>query len=229
MFVVAADDPWMPQAAEHLAALDALGVDRGVLAVTRADLADPGPALDRARHELDRTSLAGLPSVAVSGRTGDGLPELRAALAGVLRTVPPPDPRADVRLWVDRRFHVRGTGTVVTGTLPSGTVRVGDELVADGTSVRVRGLEALGSTRDAVGGPARVALDLGGRAPATVRAGSALCSPAAFSATDVVDVRLVSGASVRMPEKPQLHVGAASTAVHARPLAEDLVRLTLDE
>jgi selenocysteine-specific elongation factor len=229
LFVVAADDPWMPQAAEHLAALDALGVDRGVLAVTRADLADPGPALERARHELDRTSLAGLASVVVSGRTGDGLPELRGALADVLRTVPAPDPEGDVRLWVDRRFHVRGTGTVVTGTLPSGTIRAGDELVADGTSVRVRGVEALGSARDAVSGPARVALDLGGKAPATVRAGTALCSPAAFRATDVVDVRLVSGTDVRMPERPQLHVGGASTAVHARPLADDLVRLTLDE
>ena len=121
--------------------------------VTRADLADPRPALARAGHELDRTSLAGLPSVAVSGRTGDGLPELRAALAGVLRAVPTADPDADVRLWVDRRSTSRGTGTVVTGTLPSGTVRVGDELAADGTLVRVRGLEALGSARDAVSGP----------------------------------------------------------------------------
>jgi selenocysteine-specific elongation factor len=229
LFVVAADDPWMPQAAEHLAALDALGVDRGVLAVTRADLADPRPALARARHELDGTSLAGIAAVTVSGRTGEGLPELRSELAGILRALPLPDPDGDVRLWVDRRFHVRGAGTVVTGTLPSGTVRVGDELAAGPTPVRVRGVEALGSARQTVTGPARVALDLGGKAPAAVRAGTALCTPEAFRATDLVDVRVVSGTDVRMPEKPQLHVGAASTAVHARPVADDLVRLSLDE
>src|SRR5689334_20130950 len=123
MLVVAADDPWMPQAAEHLAALDALGVRHGVLAVTRSDLADPAPALARARDELDRTSLAGAPAVVVSGRTGAGLDELRAALVRVLAAVPVPDPGADVRLWVDRAFHVRGAGTVVTGTLPAGTLR----------------------------------------------------------------------------------------------------------
>ena len=62
MFVVAADDPWMPQAGEHLAALDALGVGTGVLVVTRSDLADPGPALARARRELARTTLAHAPT-----------------------------------------------------------------------------------------------------------------------------------------------------------------------
>ena len=82
MLVVAADDPWMPQAAEHLAALDALDVRHGVLVVTRADLADPAPALARARAELASTSLRDAPAVVVSGRTGQGLPELRAALAG---------------------------------------------------------------------------------------------------------------------------------------------------
>ena len=123
LFVVAADDPWMPQAAEHLAALDALGVRHGLLVVTRSDLTDPAPALARARGELSRTSLADIPGVVCSGRTGAGLGDLRAALASVLREVPPPDPTADVRLWVDREFHVRGTGTVVTGTLPAGTLR----------------------------------------------------------------------------------------------------------
>src|SRR5215213_1061521 len=116
MLVVAADDPWMPQAAEHLAAIDALGIRHGVLAVTRADLADPAPALARARAEVDRTSLAGCPGVVVSGRTGAGLTDLRAALAAALASVPGA-PDADVRLWVDRVFTMAGAGTVVTGTL----------------------------------------------------------------------------------------------------------------
>src|SRR3954451_22284078 len=164
MLVVAADDPWMPQAAEHLAALDAFGVRVGVLVVTRSDLADPAPALSHARAEVDRTSLSGCPAVTVSGRTGEGLDELRAVLAPVLAREPA-DPDADVRLWVDRVFSVAGAGTVVTGTLPGGTLRPGDDLAFGPDLVRVRGLESLGRARSEVSGPARVALRLGGRAP----------------------------------------------------------------
>ncbi|HEU4338374.1 MAG TPA: GTP-binding protein, partial [Nocardioides sp.] len=80
LFVVAADDPWMPQAAEHLSALDALGVAHGVVAVSRSDLADPGPATARVRAELESTSLRAAPVLPVSGRTGAGLDELRARL-----------------------------------------------------------------------------------------------------------------------------------------------------
>src|SRR5262249_29642218 len=128
MLVVAADDPWMPQAAEHLAALDAFAVRHGVVVVTRSDLADPAPALALARAAVDRTSLAGAPAVVVSGRTGAGLDDLRRALVDVLCTMRP-DPTADVRLWIDRVFPVAGAGTVVTGTLPTGRVAVGDHLL----------------------------------------------------------------------------------------------------
>lgn len=227
MLVVAADDPWMPQAGEHLAALHALGVRHGLVVVTRADLADPASALARARAEVDATSLAGAPAVVVSGRTGAGLDDLRATLAGVLAAIPPADPAADVRLWVDRRFHVRGAGTVVTGTLAAGTVRVGDTLVVDGAEVRVRGIEALGTAREAVTGPARVALDLGGRAPDGVARGRALVTPRAFEPTAVVDVRL-TGAE-RLPARPVLHVGSAHLGTRAHPLGDGLARLRLDQ
>src|SRR5699024_5328072 len=111
---------WMPQAAEHLAALDALGVEHGVLAVTRADLADPAPARERALAELAATSLRHARAVTVSARTGAGLQELRSALAAMVAQLPPPSALADVRLWVDRRFTMPGAGTVVTGTLTAG-------------------------------------------------------------------------------------------------------------
>ena len=225
MLVVAADDPWMPQAAEHLAALDALGVSRGVLVVTRSDLADPSSALARARAEVDTTSLAGIPSVVVSGRTGAGLDSLRSVLGGVLATVPAPDPAADVRLWVDRRFHVRGAGTVVTGTLPAGTVSPGVVLTVDGVEVRVRGVEALGTPRDRVSGVARVALDLGGHAPDVAR-GSALLTPGAFVPTTRVDVRL-SGPG-KPPERPVLHIGSAHVGTRARLVGPGLARLVLE-
>ncbi|HET8559524.1 MAG TPA: SelB C-terminal domain-containing protein [Marmoricola sp.] len=226
MFVVAADDPWMPQAAEHLAALDALGVCHGLLVVTRCDLADPAPALAAGRRHLDGTSLAGIPAVTVSGRTGQGLDALRGTLAAVLGELPAPDPASPVRLWVDRRFHVRGTGTVVTGTLPAGTIRVGDQLVVGDAPVRVRHVESLQRHVDAATGPARVALDLGGRVPDILDHDSVLVTPGAFCWTRQLDVRLRGGGTP--PQRPLLHVGAVASGVHLRPLADDVVRLLLD-
>jgi selenocysteine-specific elongation factor len=225
MLVVAADDPWMPQAAEHLAALDAFAVRHGVVVVTRSDLADAAPALARARAEVDRTSLAGAPSVVVSGRTGQGLDELRRALADVLRTVRP-DPAADVRLWIDRVFPVAGAGTVVTGTLPTGRVAVGDELLCGEHTVRVRGLESLGRERNSVSGPARVALRLGRQAPAGLGRGSVLVPPDAYESVTEVDVRLHGDGG--LPERPLLHAGSARVAVRARPLGAHHARLRLD-
>jgi selenocysteine-specific elongation factor len=224
LLVVAADDPWMPQAAEHLAALDALGVAHAVVAVTRSDLADPAASVARAKAELARTTLAGAPVVAVSARTGAGLDDLRAALAAMVAELPAPDPSTDVRLWVDRRFTIRGAGTVVTGTLPAGTVRVGD-LLADGPrTVRVRGVQALGRDAEVVSGTARVALNLTGDVDHLAR-GTVLVTPDAWHDTDVVDVRLTGGGEP--PEQPQLHIGAADLEVRHRPLGPGLARLSL--
>jgi selenocysteine-specific elongation factor len=225
LLVVAADDPWMPQTAEHLRALDALGVAHGIVVVTRSDLADPAPAISRAAEEVSRTTLAGAATLAVSGLTGDGLGHLREALAGLLADLPEPDPDADVRLWIDRSFHVRGAGTVVTGTLPRGTIAVGDELELGTDLVRVRGLESLGRARDRVSGVARVAVDLGGRGQGAVRRGGAMLTPGAFLGSEVVDVR-VRGEE-RLPARPVLHLGSHHAAVHVRPLGPGLVRLTL--
>jgi selenocysteine-specific elongation factor len=227
MLVVAADDPWMPQAAEHLAAVHALGVTHGLLVVTRADLADPAAALAQARRELDATSLAGAPAVVVSGRTGAGLDELRARLVEVLDAVPSADPAADVRLWVDRRFHVKGTGTVVTGTLDAGTLTRGDQLEMAGERVRVRGIQSLGTAREAVSGPARVALDLGGRVPEILGRGTALTTPDAFVTATSVDVALVG--QEEPPLLPLLHVGSAAVTVRVRPLGDGFARLALTE
>jgi selenocysteine-specific elongation factor len=140
LLVVAADEGWMPQSAEHVDALDALGVLRGVVAISRSDLADPGPARASVQRHLATTSLAGLPIVSVSSVTGAGLDELRAQLSLVLDGLDEPDAAADVRLWVDRSFTVAGAGTVVTGTLPAGTLRVGDEFDGYITGVAAFGL-----------------------------------------------------------------------------------------
>lgn len=230
LFVVAADDPWMPQAAEHLAALDALGVRHGVVAVTRADLADPAPAAARVAAELAGTTLHGAPVVAVSGHTGAGLDELRDHLVGMVGSLPQPAPTADVRLWVDRRFTVRGAGTVVTGTLPAGTVGVGDTLAFGEQTTRVRGVQSLGRDVGSATGVARVALNLAGDGLAGLDRGDVLVSPGIWEHTDLVDVRVSAGHGVAglPPERPVLHVGATSVGVHCRPLSDDLVRVRLE-
>jgi selenocysteine-specific elongation factor len=226
LFVVAADDPWMPQAAEHLAALDALTVRHAVVAVTRSDLADPAPAAARAEAELRHTSLSGSPVVPVSSRTGAGLEELRERLVDLVLRLPAADPEADVRLWVDRRFTISGAGTVVTGTLPAGTVARGDTLSTGAGTVRVRGVESLEEPVDSVSGVARVALNLTGDVADLDRTRT-LTTPDAFHWTDVLDVR-VAGDADRLPTLPMLHVGALSLTVRCRPLGGELVRLTLE-
>ena len=119
----------MPQSAEHLAAVDALGIRHGLLVVTKSDLADPAGARDEALGMIAATSLGEVPAVAVSAATGQGLPDLIAALDQLASGLPGPDPGAPVRLWVDRAFSIRGSGTVVTGTLAAGTITERQELL----------------------------------------------------------------------------------------------------
>ncbi|HLI39082.1 MAG TPA: selenocysteine-specific translation elongation factor [Streptosporangiaceae bacterium] len=230
LVVVAADEGWMPQSAEHLAAIDALGISRGLLAVTRADLADPGPALRRASDEIAATSLGKVDAIAVSGVTGMGLPELRGALARLASTLPTPDPAAPVRLWVDRAFSIKGSGTVVTGTLPAGTVRTGDELLLTPSMrpVRVRGIESLHESAERVSGVARVALNLRGVSRDVPARGMALVQPGGWAMTNVIDVRLGKVPAVRRTPKAQrgralprtltVHIGSARTPAQIRVL-----------
>ncbi len=203
LLVVAADGGWMPQSAEHLAAIDALGISRGLLVVTRADLADPGPALRRARAELAATTLTGAGAVAVSAVTGTGLPELRRALATLAGALPVPSPAAPVRLWVDRAFSIRGSGTVVTGTLPAGTVRTGGELLLTPSlrPVRVRGIESMEESAGQVRGVARVALNLRGVPRDIPARGMALIEPGRWTLTGTIDVRCQLTGVDRLPQE----------------------------
>ncbi|MGI5169396.1 selenocysteine-specific translation elongation factor [Spirillospora sp. CA-253888] len=231
LLAVAADEGWMPQTEEHLAALDALGVRHGVLAVTRADVADPRMAVRQARDRLAATALRNAETVTVSALTGAGMDELTAALDRLAARLPVPDPAAPVRLWIDRAFTVPGSGTVVTGTLAAGTVAVDDELVLTpaGTRVRVRAVEATKQPRDAVSGVARVALNLRGVDRDAVARGMALVTPGAWTPTTCVDVRTRFGeASGRLARQMILHLGSAAVPVRLRPLGPDTARLTLN-
>ena len=147
LFVVAADEGWMPQTEEHLSVLDLLDVTHGVIALTRTDLVD-ADTVELAELEVDDrirdTSLEGWPVVPVSPVTGSGMEVLRAALVGALDAAGTPADAGRPRLWVDRAFIVSGAGVVVTGTLTGGAMHRGDRLALFPGSLptRVRGLQS---------------------------------------------------------------------------------------
>lgn len=231
LFVVAADEGWKPQSTEHRDALLALGVSHGLLVITRCDLADPAAAIAQARAELDGTALASMPAVPVSGHTGVGLDDVRAALHDLAHQLPGPERDTDIRLWVDRSFTIRGAGTVVTGTLREGTLRVGEQLRvhSTGRSVRVRGLQSLDADCSEVSASARVAVNLRGVARDEVSRGEALLTPRRWLGADVVDVRVDGTDTAQLPTELMLHIGSASTPVRVRPLGKDTARLVLGQ
>jgi selenocysteine-specific elongation factor len=192
MFVVAADEGWMPQSAEHLAVVSALGISHGLLVVTKSDLADPAAAMAQARAHIAHTSLRDIPAVAVSAVTRAGIPELTRSLDELVHSLPEPDPGGPVRIWIDRAFSMTGSGTVVTGTLPAGTVHRGDELVITPSMrpVRVRDLQSLGEPVETVSGMARVALNLRGISKDALHRGMALVQAGRWTLTDQIDVRI---------------------------------------
>jgi selenocysteine-specific elongation factor len=192
LFVVAADEGWMPQSAEHLAVIDAIGIRRGLLAVTKCDLADPTDAMRQAAEKIACSSLGPVPAVAVSSVTRAGLADLMSALDELGQSLPQPDAAAPVRIWIDRAFSMSGSGTVVTGTLPAGTVHRGDELVLAPSMrpVTIREMQSLGTSLTTASGTARVALNLRGVSKDAVHRGMALLQAGRWTLSDLVDVRL---------------------------------------
>ena len=230
LFVVAADEGWRQQSEEHLAAVRALGLRHGVLAVTRSDLADPAAALADA---LQRLVAAGLEceAVAVSARTGQGMSELKEALGRLVARLPAPDTQARARLWVDRSFTIRGSGTVVTGTLGQGRITVGDHLVLSrggdrDVEVTVRGLQSLEQPRDTAESVARVAVNLRGLGAEEVRRGDVLLAAGRWHMTSVVDVALDPPAAREAPTRVMAHMGTLALETRLRPLSDQLARLT---
>jgi selenocysteine-specific elongation factor len=202
-------------------------VRHALLAVTKADLADPAPVLADVVERLGETSMGRVPGLAVSAVTGAGVPELASALDQLLAELPPPDAAAPVRLWIDRAFTIRGAGTVVTGTLAAGTVSAGDRLLLGNRAVAVRGVHSLGEPIERVTATARAALNLRGVAVEELSRGDALLTPGAFRSTDVVDVVLAGKPGGRLPAEPVVHVGSATVGARLRPLDGGAVRLRL--
>ena len=231
LFVVAADEGWQAQSTDHRDALRALGVEHGIIALTRSDRA----TVDRTaeiRTQLAGTPLADAPIIPVSAPTGDGIAALRRALDEVLATVPAPDAQAPVRLWVDRAFSVKGAGTVVTGTLAAGTLRVGDSLkiaTAGGErDVEVRGLHSENRAQDSLGPVTRAAVNLRGADATDIHRGDVLLTPSAWRLVDHLDVRRTFGAELDgLPDNLVVHTGTAGVEAHLRPLSADFARISL--
>ena len=235
-FVVAADEGWQAQSSDHRDAVAALGIEHGVVVLSRADRASSrriADVLSRTRTELAGTGLREAPAVAVSALDGTGLADLRSALDGVLARVPAPATSGRVRLWVDRSFTISGSGTVVTGTLAAGTLERGDRLQLlshDGSrAVVVRGLQSRDTAFASVQPVSRVALNLRDVAATDIRRGDALLTPDAWPTTGVVGIQRTTGvAYTAVPEQLMVHVGTASVPARLRPFGADHARLVLD-
>lgn len=245
LLVVAADEGVMPQTREHVAILGALGIRGGVIALTKADVVDDellALAADDVAALLVGTSLDGAPIIPVSARTGYGLHALRAALTVAAVRVPSRDPDGDFRMPIDRVFTVKGTGTVVTGTVWSGSVRRDDVLRAfpGGATLRVRGVETHGRAAAHGSAGARVAIALAGaERDALARGGLLVNADGAWEERTRLraDVALFDDApvvlSVRTPVRLHLGTSDVGARIVARggpvhPGGTAAVRLVLD-
>lgn len=220
LLVVAADEGVMPQTREHLAILGLLGIDRGVIALTKRDLVDDewaALAVTDVRAALRGTALAEAPLVEVSSTARLGLDELLRALERVLGEAPA---RRDVgrpRLPVDRSFTMSGFGTVVTGTLLDGSLTIGDEIAVlpGDRRGRIRGLQTHRRSLDVARPGSRVAANVSGVDKQDVSRGMVLARPGSFEATNLLAVRLAllasASAGLEHDEEVKVHVGTAET------------------
>uniref|UniRef100_A0A832I3I3 Selenocysteine-specific elongation factor n=1 Tax=Eiseniibacteriota bacterium TaxID=2212470 RepID=A0A832I3I3_UNCEI len=218
LLVIAADEGVMPQTREHFAIVRLLGVSRGVIALTKCDLAEPAWRAEVAREAralVAGSPLEDAPIVECSAATGEGIEALLALLDRQLEGLPGRGAGEPTRLPVDRVFTVEGFGTVVTGTLWRGTVRAGDtlELLPQGRAVRVRRVQVHGVTVEAAAAGQRTALALHALAREEVARGDWLIAPASLRASERLDVRFELLADVPKPwaqnQRVRFHLGAS--------------------
>ena len=195
MLVIAADDGVMPQTVEHLDILTLLGIQDGLIVITKADTVDP-EWLEMMRDEITEkvkgSFLEGKPIVAVSAYTGQGIGELKEMLRLLVHRAEEKSLRIPFRLPVDRVFSVDGFGTVVTGTLIEGSMNEGDlaELVPSGAQTRIRNLQVHGKDVETAYAGQRVAINLAGLKKTDIRRGDAVAKPGTVRTSRMLDVRL---------------------------------------
>ena len=190
VFVVAATEGWKPQSEEHLRILELLGIDSGIIALTKADLVDDDllelAQMDVADH-VAGTFLADAPVVAVSAISGLGLDELRHELDVLVASAVAVSDRGRPRLWIDRVFAAKGSGTVVTGTLTGGELAVDQNVIVEGFPARIRALQTAGRSVDQIGPGNRAAVNLSGIDHHDLARGHAVVAPGQWRLTDRVD------------------------------------------
>lgn len=218
VLVIALDESVMPQTREHLAILSLLGIERGVVALTKRDLVDDEWASlvrDEVRQVLRGSALAAAPLVEVSATTRAGLDELVGAISGVLGVAPPRRDLGRPRLPVDRAFTMSGFGTVVTGTLLDGALATGEEveLVPSGRRARIRGLQTHRRSLEAAQPGSRVAVNLTGVDKDELARGMVVVRPGSLAATSIVSARVDILAAAAAPlahdDLVRVHAGTA--------------------
>jgi selenocysteine-specific elongation factor len=195
VFVVAATEGWKPQSEEHLRILEILGLETGIIALTKVDLVDDDLRELATLEILDQvagTFLEGAPILPVAASLGQGLTELRNALGEMVRGVAAPSDLGRPRLWVDRVFAAKGSGTVVTGTLTHGSLHTDQQvLIEPGTrAARIRSIQTHGHNVDRIGPGHRVALNLAGISHEDLRRGDVVVVPETWWKSARVDARL---------------------------------------
>jgi len=227
LFVVDANEGWKPQTEEHLRILDLLGVRHGVVALTKIGLADSDLvelAMLDVEDRVSGTFLEGAPVIPVDSLDGTGIDDLRVALDELLARTPDAADRGTPRLWIDRAFSAKGSGTVVTGTLTGGRIRVDDDLLLlpQRITVRVRALQSLHAQRTKVGPGNRTAINLTGVGHDEVNRGDVLVREGEWHETTVFDGALTVLESLAHDVSRRgahlLYLGAGEHAVRIRIL-----------
>lgn len=232
LLVIAADDGIMPQTKEHLDIIDLLGVDKGIVAITKIDCVEPSrveQVKEDARELLKNRGIESSPIVSVSSKTGEGIDELKQLLRSLFDAHRQDLEKGFFRMPVDRSFTMKGFGTVVTGTVVSGKVSVDDKLrlFPTGRKVRVRNLEAYGEKRQEIMAGERCAVNLSDIDKESIKRGDVISSVQLTRTTNRFDAKIKSAPfnnkTLKPGEKVHLHSGTADViAIFYSPLGKEL-------
>ncbi len=246
MLVVAADEGVMPQTREHFDICKLLGIKAGLVALAKSDLADP-ETLELAKLDVAelvaKSFLEDAPMIPISSKTGEGIDELKKALEDVVSRLPARADEHSVFFPIDRSFAVKGFGTVVTGTLSSGSISVGEELelLPTGRRVRVRGLQSHGNSTETARSGRRVAVNLSGIDLSEISRGELLATPGTLRPTQIINTEIEvlpnSPRPLRSRQRARVHLGTAEVMVRVQvlndageipPGGRDFVQLRLE-
>jgi len=229
--VIAADEGVMPQTREHLDICELLAVRRGLVVLTKSDLVDAEwLEMIKAELPLAGTFLEHAPIVPVSTKTGEGLDALKSALTKLTQNLPSRDASGAFRLPIDRIFTVKGFGTVVTGTILGGAVKVGDELsvIPGDLALRVRGIEVHGAAIERATAGMRAAINVGGASVDDLARGDLLVHPGKVAGSHILDVELRALTPLPPRARVLLHHGTAQVMASVQSIGDGLAQLRVD-